>query len=48
MAGAEDVLDWLVKQGEMTGDLGSYAALSDAQAAFIHGVPGFVRAHSPG
>jgi len=48
MAGAEDVLGWLVEQGEMTGDLGSYAALSDAQAAFIHGVPGFVRAHSPG
>jgi hypothetical protein len=38
-----DVLQWLVQHEEMQADLSAYAALSDAQAAFIRGVPKYVK-----
>ena len=44
-AQAADVLKWLVAHEEMLADLGQYPALSDAQAAFIRGLPSYVQAH---
>jgi hypothetical protein len=40
-----DVIDWLVQNNEMQADLSSYSALSDAQAAFIRGLPKYREAH---
>ncbi|MFO7696658.1 MAG: Rad52/Rad22 family DNA repair protein [Anaerolineae bacterium] len=45
-AEATEVLKWLVEHDEMQADLAGYPALSDAQAAFIRGLPGYVQAHS--
>lgn len=43
---ALEVLKWLSEHDEMQADLAAYPALSDAQAAFIRGLPKYVQAHA--
>jgi hypothetical protein len=41
-----DIVRWLVEHEEMHAELASYPALSDAQAAFIRGLPKYLQAHA--